>query len=444
MSFCKMASVWEKEVQLPRFAPLEGDLRTDVLVVGGGLAGLLCAYELTRAGVDCTLIEQNRLLSGVSGRTTAKLTAQHGLIYQKLLRKFGPEQAKRYFQANREAVEALGELAKKADCDFSAQSSYLYTTGSLQELAQEAEACEKLQIPYIWKDELPLPFPVAGALGMANQGQFHPLKLAACLARDLKIFENTKALAFLGNRVQTQKGTITARRIIIATHFPLLNKHGSYFLKLYQQHSYVIALENAGALEGMYLDCGENGLSLRSAGKVLLLGGGGHRTGKPGLGWKVPETAREKYYPQAVVATRWATQDCMTLDGIPYIGRYSRETPDLFVATGFGKWGMSTAMAAAKILTDLVQDRENPYAELFSPSRSMLHKQLLINGLESTINLLRPTKPRCPHLGCALQWNSAEKSWDCPCHGSRFAEDGKLLNNPATDDLKNPPTQRGA
>ena len=172
----------------------------------------------------------------------------------------------------------------------------------------------------------------------------------------------------------------------------------------------------------------------------MLLGGGGHRTGKQGLGWKLPENAAEKYFPEAGIAARWATQDCMTLDGVPYIGQYSKGTPDLYVATGFQKWGMTTSMVAAEILTDLVQGIDNPYAAVFSPSRSMLHKQLFVNGVDAAVNLIRPTRPRCPHLGCALRWNHTERSWDCPCHGSRFDRHGNVLNNPAADDLKNPPS----
>ncbi len=436
-----MDSVWEKDVLLPQFPQLEGDLRTDVLVIGGGLAGLLCAWRLANTGVDCALIEENRIMHGVSGRTTAKLTSQHGLLYSKLLRTFGPEKAKMYWQVNQNALDAFRELAEEADCDFLPQSNYLYETDGTARLEAEMAAYERLRIPYAWKYNTPLPFQVAGALGFSGQGQFHPLKLAAGIAKDLKIYENTKALAFAGNRVQTPKGNITAEKIIVATHFPMLNKHGAYFLKLYQQRSYVIALENAPTVDGMYLDCAENGLSLRSAGDRLLLGGGGHRTGKPGLGWKLPEWAAEKYYPRGKIAARWATQDCMTLDGMPYIGQYSPSTPDLYVATGFQKWGMTTSMAAAMILSDQVQGKENPYTALFSPSRSMLHKQLLCNGLETAVNLLRPTRPRCPHLGCALRWNQAERSWDCPCHGSRFDTDGSLLNNPATGGLKHPPVQ---
>lgn len=434
-----MDSIWEREVRLPRFPRLEGDLQTDVLIIGGGLAGLLCGERLTRAGVECTVIEQNRIMGGVSGRTTAKLTSQHGLIYSRLLEQLGAEKARLYWQANEAALAAFRELAERADCDFSAQSSYLYATDGTQKLERELAAYEQLGIPARWENNLPLPFPVAGALRFSDQAQFHPLKLAAHLCKHLKIYENTKALEFQGDRVRTPKGTITARKIIVATHFPLLNKHGAYFLKLYQQRSYVIALEHAPQLEGMYLDCEENGLSIRSAGPWLLLGGGGHRTGKQGLGWQLPESAARQYYPQARTVARWATQDCMSLDGMPYIGRYSRATPDLYVATGFGKWGMTASMLSAQILTDTILGRENPYGALFSPQRSSWHRQLLVNGAESAVNLLRPTRPRCPHLGCALHWNRGEHSWDCACHGSRFDGEGKRLNGPASGDLKRRP-----
>ncbi len=434
-----MKTIWNAEIQMPHYSPLSTDLHTDVLIIGGGLAGLLCAWNLTRAGIPCTLIEENRLMHGVSGRTTAKLSSQHGLIYGKLLKKSGPEKTRLYWRANQDAIAEFRTLAEKADCDFMSENSYIYATDGTEKLEAEMAAYEQAGIPAHWEQTLPLPFPVSGALAFSNQAQFHPLKLAAHLTNDLQIFEHTKALSFAGNRVHTPRGTITAEKIIVATHFPLLNKHGSYFLKLYQQRSYVIALENAAQIKGMYLDCKENGLSIRSAGQWLLLGGGGHRTGKQGLGWKLPESMAERFYPSARIVSRWATQDCMTLDGMPYIGRYSKATPDLYVATGFQKWGMSSSMLAAMILSDLIHDKENPYAALFSPSRSMLRKQLLCNGLESAMNLLRPTLPRCPHMGCALHWNKEERSWDCPCHGSRFDPNGKRLNNPATDDMKHPP-----
>ena len=235
----------------------------------------------------------------------------------------------------------------------------------------------------------------------------------------------------------TEHGAIQANAVIVCTHFPFLNRHGSYFLKLYQQRSYVLALKNAPIPEGMLLDAQKNGLSFRHWGDTLLLGGGGHRTGKPGGGWAELEAFVQEHYPDAKIVSRWATQDCMSLDGLPYIGQYSASTPNLYVATGFNKWGMTTSMAAARILADLVCGRENPYSALFSPSRSILRPQLGINAAETTVNLLKPARKRCPHLGCALKWNPQEHSWDCPCHGSRFSGDGQLLDNPSTGDLPN-------
>lgn len=431
-----MDSVWDAGVVLPGFDRLKGDLRTDVLIIGGGMTGLLCARELQRAGVDYALIEGNRICSGVSGRTTAKLTSQHGLIYSKLLDTLGKERAKLYWQANRDGVAAMKALAQSADCDFEEKTNYIYQTDGVERLEQEAAAYEALNIPYLWQDSLSLPIAVCGAVGFSGQGQFHPLKLAAHIAKDLHIYEHTKALAYTGNRVETPYGSIEAEKVVVATHFPLWNKHGAYFLKLYQQRSYVIALEGGPQVDGMYLDSAENGLSVRNAGAFLLLGGGGHRTGKQGMGWRMPERAASAWFPKCTQVARWATQDCMTLDGMPYIGPYSKRTPHVLVATGFNKWGMSSSMVAARLLTDLVQEKENPYAALFSPQRSMLHKQLLVNGVESVSNLMRLKTPRCPHLGCALQWNRQERSWDCPCHGSRFDRQGKRLNGPATDDLK--------
>ena len=433
-----METIWEADIRMPRYPELEKGIRTDVLIVGGGLAGILCAWEMTRAGIDCVLIEQGRLMQGASGRTTAKATSQHGLIYGTLLERFGPEKARAYWQAQEDGLGAYRELAEVFDFGFEPQRSYVYSTGETGALEAELAACERLRIPARWEKELPLPFPVTGAVCFSNQAQFHPLKLAACLAKELRIFENTRALSFAGQQVRTPKGAITAKKTVIATHFPMLNKHGAYFLKQYQRRSYVIALEGAPKTEGMYLDFAEDGLSVRQAGKWLLLGGGGHRTGRRGLGWDLPEAVAKRYFPQARIVARWATQDCMTLDGMPYIGRYSRSTPGLYVATGFQKWGMTNSMVAAKLLTDLVRGKENVYAPLFSPSRSILHKQLICNGAESVAGLLRLTRPRCPHLGCALRWNKAERSWDCPCHGSRFDEDGGWLDGPANGDMKAP------
>ena len=431
-----MDSIWTRTADMPSFTPLEGDLKTDVLVVGGGMAGLLCAYWLNRAGVDCALVEAGRLCGGVTGNTTAKLTFQHGLLYARLLREFGPERARLYLEANRGALGRFRELCREIDCDFEEQDAYVYALSDRRKLDRELEALERLGFRAEFVRTPALPVSTAGAVKFPKQARFHPLKFAAAIAGGLRIYENTKVLELAPGRAVTNRGTVRAEHIILATHFPLLNKHGAYFLKLYQHRSYVLALKHAPAAGGMYVDEGERGLSFRDEKGLLLLGGGGHRTGKKGGGWRELEDFAKRYYPQAEIAARWAAQDCMTLDGVPYAGLYSRGTRGLYVAAGFNKWGMTSSMAAALLLADLVRGRENPYAELFSPSRSVLRPQLAANAWESTLGLLTPTAPRCPHMGCALKYNPQEHSWDCPCHGSRFGENGELLDNPATDDKR--------
>ena len=430
-------SIWAESKLLPRFEPPEGDLQTDVLIIGGGLAGLLCAYALDRDGVDYALIEADRILCGVTRNTTAKVTSQHGLVYHKLLRRFGAQKARLYWEANQDALARYAALAKTVDCDFQRQDNMVYAADFTDSLVKEMAALDELGIPADFVDHMDLPVKTAGGIRFRHQAQFHPLKFAAGICRDLRIFEQTTAREFAGNTVVTDRGRITAKKIIVTTHFPMNNKHGAYYLKMYQSRSYVLALENAPKVDGMYVDENDKGLSFRNYGDLLLLGGGGHRTGKPGGGWKELEDFAQRHYPNAKVRCRWATQDCMTLDDLPYIGQYSRRTPDLYVATGFNKWGMTNSMVAARVLCDLVQGRENVYADLFSPSRTILRPQLACNAVETAKNLLTFRTPRCPHMGCALHWNPQEHSWDCSCHGSRFEENGKLLDNPATDDLKN-------
>lgn len=433
-----MQSIWLDTVSFSSFAPLDGDLKTDVLVIGGGLCGLLCAHMLKEAGISYALIEANEIARGVSGHTTAKLTVQHGMIYDRLIRTFGAEKARMYAQANSEALARFRQLCAQIDCDFEMKDNYVYATDRRVMLEREWEAMVRVGLNADYVDSLPLPLPVTGAVRLRDQAQFHPLKFAAALSRGLNIYEHTAAQAYDGRSVVTDRGRITAKKIIVATHFPLFNKHGSYFLKLYQDRSYVLALEGAQQAEGMYVDAQADGLSFRDHGDLLLLTGGAHRTGRQGAGWQALHAFAAKHYPGAKVTARWATQDCMTLDGVPYIGPYSKRTPDLFVAAGFNKWGMTSSMAAAALLCDLVQGKKNDYAPLFSPLRSMLHRQLLVNGAQSAAHLLLPARPRCPHMGCALSWNAQERSWDCPCHGSRFSEDGKLLDNPAAGNLKTP------
>lgn len=414
---------------------LEGDLHTDVLVIGGGLAGLLCAYYLQKAGVETTLIEAEELFGGTSGKTTAKITFQHGFQYHKLVSTLGREKAKLYLQANQAALREYGALSEAHDFAFRREDAFLFTRNNPGRLEQELAALDSLGSPPEWVDSIPLPFPTADALRIPDQAQCDPLALAAALCPGLKIYTHTAARSYNKGVISTDRGKIRAGKIIVATHFPMFNKHGSYFLKLYQERAYVLALKNVPPLSGMYMDEAPGGLTFRSFRDQLLISGNSHRTGKPGTGWDKAEAMVAQYYPGAVPTHRWATQDCMTLDGMPYIGQYSAATPDLYVAAGFHKWGMTSAMVAALLLRDLITDVPSPWSSLFSPSRSMLHPQLAVNAFEAVKSLLTFSRPRCPHLGCALKWNPREHSWDCPCHGSRFSETGKLLNNPATGDL---------
>ena len=434
-------SIWHSTARLPEFPPLEGDKRTELLIIGGGMTGLLCAHRLAGAGADCTLVEAGRLCGGTTGNTSAKLTAQHGLIYQRLIRQWGTEKARLYLEANRKALEQYRTLCRDIDCDYQERDAYLFAPEDPAPLEAEQAALAQLGVeaPILRPEELPME--CAGAIRFARQAQFHPLRFAAGIAgqlkesRKVKIHEHTPVLRMGPGWAETPTGRIRAKTILVASHFPFWNGRGWYFLKMYQQRSYLLALEGAPLPEGMYLDPSPEGLSLRSWQGMLLLGGGGHRTGKSGGGWLALEQAVRQYYPGARVRGRWAAQDCMTLDGVPYIGRYAGHLPGVYVATGFNKWGMSSAMAAALLLTDLSQGRKNPYEELFDPGRSILHPQLAVNGWEAVRSLLTPRPPRCSHLGCALHWNPQEHTWDCPCHGSRFGLDDRLLEGPATRPL---------
>lgn len=424
---------------MPSFPTLRGDTKTDVLIVGGGLAGILCAWRLQQSGVDYLLIEAERICGGTTGNTTAKITSQHGLIYDQIIRRYGPETARAYYDANEAALEAYSCICAGIDCDFEQMDNFVYSMSDAQKLERELRTLEGIGAQARFSDHLPLPFRTVGAVCFPSQAQFHPLKFVASIARNLNIREKTPARAFSENRVLTDYGKITAQKIIIATHFPVINKHGFYFLKQHQNRSYELSLADAPQLNGMYRDEAQGGFSFRNYGNSLLLGGNAHRTGKTSSGWRDLESAAAKWYPGLRIESRWAAQDCMTLDGIPYIGKYSRRSGELYVATGFNKWGMTSSMVASIILTEKVQGRESPYAFAFAPQRSSLYPQLAANILEATCNLLKPTLPRCPHMGCALKWNPQERSWDCPCHGSRFDRQGSLLNNPANGDMKHPP-----
>ncbi len=476
-----MESIWQAESEFPRFPTLVGDLKKDVVVVGGGIAGLLTAARLRQAGVDTAVIERETVASGVTAGTTAKITAQHGLIYDKLIRLYGREHAMQYARANQQAISAYWKLAAELGvrCGLEETDAYVYSTASGAKTQREAAAAQSLGLPASLVTKTGLPFPVTNAVRFAKQAQFHPLQFLAALSKDMEIYEHTMAIAIGRGEVLTPGGVVRAKAVVLATHFPTVNVPGFFFLRMHQERSYVLALENAAPIGGMYIGEEKNSLSFRDAEGCLLLGGAGTRTGKNKEGGNFERLLQsaQVFYPACKVKYRWAAQDCMPHDQIPLIGPISEKWPEVYVATGFQKWGMTTAMAAAEILTDLICGRENKDAPVFSPQRCHLlasTPKLLLDGAQTVYSIAKeklelPRKTlfdipngtaavvkvegekvgvyktpdggayfvtvRCPHLGCRLEWNPAELTWDCPCHGSRFDYTGKLLNDPAQTEI---------
>lgn len=428
-----MKSIWQQSTSLPSFPTLKENIKTDVLIIGGGIAGILTAYFLHQKKISYVLVEKEKICSGNTQNTTAKITSQHGLIYNKILQNEGIEKAQMYLKANQTALQKFKKLCETIDCDYEEKDNYVYSLNDRNKLEDEISALRKIGFKAEYHKNLPLPIETAGAVCFKNQAQFNPLKFLGAIAKDLNIYENTFVNEMIGCAAKTTFGKIEAKKVIVTTHFPFINKHGSYPIKLYQHRSYVIALKNAMNADGMYVDESKTGLSFRNHENMLLLGGGSHRTGKHGGNWAELREFAKKNYKNSKEVAFWAAQDCMSLDEIPYIGNYSKTTPDLYVATGFNKWGMTSSMVSAILLCDMILGKKNDCAEVFNPSRSILKPQLFVNGFESVTNLLTPTTKRCPHLGCALKWNDAEHSWDCPCHGSRFDKTGKVLDNPANN-----------
>ena len=476
-----MDSIWTKTASLPAFPTLAGDLKADVAVIGGGLAGILTAYRLRQSGASVVVLEADRVGQGQTGGTTAKLTAQHGLCYQRLMEDLGEEAAGRYARSQTAAVSRLRQLVQEKDisCDFQDCTAFLYTTGAPGPLEREYRACRKLRLDVFLTEDTELPFSVS-ALGLRSQSRFHPQKLLAALAKDLAVYEHTRVLEAEGHQLRTTSGMVTAQKVVFTCHYPFPKAPGFFFARQHQERSYVLALENAAPIQDMYLGIDENGLSFRSWEQVLLLGGGGHRTGSNRQGGKYDmlRRAARQYWPDSREIAAWSAQDCMPMDGVPYIGSFAESRPDWLVATGFQKWGMSSSVLAADILSALVLDQAlQPDWALFSPQRFHpsasakqmaedaacslrgLGRRFLESGRISAGELpcghggiveldgeklgvyrasngeLFAVTPQCPHLGCQLEWNPDEHSWDCPCHGSRFDVHGRLLDGPAVRDL---------
>lgn len=474
-----MKSIWSESIQIKEREPLSGDIKTEIAVIGAGLAGLLTASALQRAGRRVVVLEANRIASGQTRNTTAKITSQHGMIYRRLIDTVGKNRAKQYAMANEAAIEAYRKLIadENINCSFEERNAYVYGKDSKQ-LQAETEAAASLGLPASFVRETVLPFSAAGAVCFTHQAQFHPLQFIDHIARPLTVYENTPVLCVEDERIETGRGEARAEHIVFACHYPFVNFPGMYFARMHQERSYVLALENAAQMDGMWIGAGDNAYSFRNYGKLLLLGGGGHRCGENSDGGKY-ELLRQKakeWFPDSRELAYWSAQDCMTADGVPYIGRYAESRPNWYVATGFQKWGMTSSMVSAMLLRDLICGKENPYADVFDPVRfnaaalagvaaesgqavKGLAKELfqlpaekaaaIPNGHGGIVFLhgeklgvykdengqLYPVDIRCPHMGCQLEWNPDERSWDCPCHGSRFDRFGKLISGPAQENL---------
>ncbi|EKQ55813.1 MULTISPECIES: FAD-dependent oxidoreductase [unclassified Clostridium] len=473
-----MESVWSYEVNFRKRETLNQDIQCDILVIGAGMAGLLTAYMLNKSGREVVVIDARSIAGGVTKNTTAKITSQHDLIYDSIIKEFGEEGARQYARANELAIKRYKEIidAEKIDCDFEYKDAYLYTLDNVVDLEDEYGAAKRLGIDAELVDEVSIPAETKKALKFKNQAQFNPLKFLRPISEQLTIYENTVALDITEDNTVVTKNDmkIKANRIVVAAHYPFLNTPGYYFMRMHQERAYVIALENAQDVNGMYKGIDKTGYSFRNYKNLLLFSGAARRTGENEEGGAYEELrkAAKEFYPNATEKYHWSTQDCMTLDNIPYIGQYSSKTPNIYVETGFKKWGMTTSMVAAMIISDMILGNENDFSEIFSPRRfdmsaSMKNaaKDLVItakNFIAERINIpeenlssienghggiieykgqkagvykdnegkVYTVSTKCAHLGCELKWNADDLTWDCPCHGSRYNYEGVWIESP--------------
>ena len=495
-----MNSLWLDSTKKTNiFNSLSHAVETDVCIIGAGIFGLTCAYYLSNLGLKVTVLEKDDIGEKTTGHTTAKITSQHSLFYDYLIHSYGKKFASDYLQANENAIENIKKIidTEKIKCDFEYQNSYVYTTqkSELQTIKKEVSAVESLGFPCEFVTKTGLPFEIEGAICFKNQAQFHPLKYLYGLCKSIsshqgKIYTHTTVTNVEKNIndtyvISTSHATVKSKFVIVATHYPFINFPGMYFFKMYHSTSYISAVDTKKTLfNGMYINDTNPIFSYRTAkyeGKeLLLIGGGDHKTGQPSCyhdTYGILEQEAKKFYPNCEVLYRWNTRDCISLDKIPYIGQYSATMPNVFVGTGFKKWGMTLSNIAANIVVDDIFGKENKYAYLFRPSRLKPiknideMKNMLVQSTNSLVldkfksanmrfdeiqnnsgsiieinhekigiykspeGKIFAVKPICTHLGCLLSWNDVDKTWDCPCHGSRFDYHGINLYDPAFKNL---------
>ena len=478
--------------------PLEKDKETEICIIGGGLFGLTTAYYLTQQGKKVIVLEKGEIGEKVSGNTTGKITSQHGLFYDHLINDYGKEYAKKYLEANEEAIENIKEIIKKEqiECEFYKQNAYVYTTqeDEVIEIQKEVEAVKELGKEAEFVTQTELPFKIKGAIKFKEQAQFHARKymigLCKAILKQNEIYAYTTVTDVVKEgdeyNIYTDRGNVKAKYVVIATHYPIINMPGFYFTKMYQSTSYLIAIETDKKLpQGMYISAKEPIYSFRTAtynGKqILLIGGSEHKTGKAiedNSNYEELEKKAKELYPDCKILFKWNTRDCISLDKIPYIGEYSNIMKNMYVGTGFKKWGMTLSNIAGKIVSDKIMGKENKYETIFNSTRikpiknrwevkNMVEetvKSIVLNKFKiepedlkqiendngaiieingENIGIYKDTqgkiyavKPNCTHLGCLLTWNNLDKTWDCPCHGSRFDYMGRNIYEPAIKDLE--------
>ncbi|MCP8969627.1 FAD-dependent oxidoreductase [Ectobacillus ponti] len=490
---------WRDSHKLPAFPRLNENLHVDVAVIGAGISGITTAYLLAKEGVKVALLDAGKILNGTTGHTTAKLTVQHSMTYAGLIQTHGQEKAKQYYEANLAGLNLVKELVEShsIDCDFSEQESWIYanTPSYGKKLEQEFDAYQKLGIPGEMRTRLPFEIQIENAIMMGGQAQFHPLKYLSHLVREFQlmggiVYENTVAENVEpGPRPQVllQNGhRVHCSYVVSSSHFPFYDGGGLYFMRMYADRSYVAAIKPKKEYPGgMFSSVDSPVRSFRytpiNGEQLLLVGGENHRTGQGPDTMEHYEKLRdfaEEVFGIEEFTYRWSAQDLFTPDNVPYIGRISSKHENIFVATGYRKWGMTSGTAAGLILRDLITKKESPYEELYTPLR--FHpaadvKQVALNNVNvaahfvagkldvtrKKIDELEPDEggvvtfggkragayrdtqgklhvvdTTCTHLGCEVNWNSGDRTWDCPCHGSRFSYDGRVVEGPADQPLK--------
>ncbi len=478
-----MDSIWIEGTKLKHDITLQGDVNKNIVIVGGGIAGFLTAFRIAKSGQDVTLIEANTLFSGVTRGTTAHIEALQGYIYTKLS-KTSFARAKNFFDSQIDAISEYEALIKEynIDCDFERLDSYLFSPNNLSDLIKEYEILSYMGAEVELVDTAKiLDYKIDGAIKLANQAIFEPIKFLNGLPINFEVIEHTrvKKVDIKKKLLYTEKALIKANKIIIATNFPIIDSSGWYFMKMYKSHSYTVAIDKGNNLNGMYQSDEENGLTFRNQKDYVIVGGLDHRSGRIDK-----ENKFDRLYQNGLHLSqggkckfRWSANDCITFDNLPYIGYYNSKSKDVFVITGFNKWGMANSMISSILIKDMIIGNKNKYQHLFSPQRTRMPsitcvknllavtKNLIImpltipmkcakslNNDEGAIVLYKGLKKAvykdcdgnlhicqafCSHLGCQLKFNYETKTWDCPCHGSRYDIDGNIITAPAVDRLKN-------